>query len=43
MFRTLARPTQELVPEDGTVSAALLPLDLETSKIDYETATFGLG
>lgn len=33
----------ELVPENGVVSAKTLPLDEETSKIAFETATFGLG
>lgn len=29
--------------EDGQVSASKLPLDEETSKVAYQTATFGLG
>lgn len=33
----------ELVPEDGVVAARTLPLDEETSKMAFETATFGLG
>lgn len=34
---------ESLVKENGKVSATTLPLDLETSKIAYETATFGIG
>ena len=29
--------------EDGVVSATKLPLDEETSKVAYQTATFGMG
>jgi len=35
--------SETLVPEDTTVSATVLPLDRDTSKIDYQTATFGMG
>ena len=34
---------EELVLEDGQISAKLLPFDQETSRIDYQTATFGMG
>jgi len=34
---------EKLVPEDGKVSALVLPLDQELSKIKFETATFGMG
>ena len=34
---------EELVLEDGTISAKQLPFDNETSRLDYETATFGMG
>lgn len=35
--------SKDLVKEDGQVSSPALPLDVETSKVAYETATFGLG
>lgn len=35
--------SKDLVKEDGQVSSQTLPLDLESSKVAYETATFGLG
>jgi hypothetical protein len=34
---------EQLVTEDGNVNAQTLPLDKETSKLSYETATFGIG
>ena len=34
---------EKLVTEDGTVSATTLPLDQETAKVKYHTATFGMG
>ena len=34
---------EQLVTEDGKVTAQSLPLDKETSKLSYETATFGIG
>jgi len=34
---------EALVTEDGKVSAQALPLDKESSKVSYETATFGIG
>ena len=34
---------EQLVTEDGNVNAQTLPLDRETSKLSYETATFGIG
>ena len=34
---------EDLVTENGKVAARTLPLDLETSKVAYETATFGIG
>ncbi len=34
---------EELVTEDGQVNAQSLPLDHETSKRAYQTATFGIG
>ncbi|MGB2402875.1 MAG: hypothetical protein ACPIA7_05635 [Akkermansiaceae bacterium] len=34
---------EELVTEDGKVSAKSLPLDQETAKRSYQTATFGIG
>ena len=40
-YRTLGG--EKLVAENGQVAARTLPLDLETSKIKYETATFGMG
>lgn len=33
----------ELPMEDGVVSATKLPLDAETAKAAYQTATFGMG
>ena len=35
--------SEDLVSESGTVAALTLPLDVQASKIAYETATFGLG
>lgn len=35
--------SETLVAEDATVSASVLPLDHDTSKIAFETATFGMG
>ena len=41
---TLRRPAAlDLPAEDGVVSATTLPADRDTSQINYETATFGLG
>ena len=37
------RSEEKLVIEDGSVSATVLPLDESTSRIAYETATFGIG
>lgn len=34
---------ERLFVDDGTRSASVLPLDKETSKRDFQTATFGLG
>lgn len=34
---------EDLVTEDGKVAAQGLPLDKETSKIAFQTATFGIG
>ena len=34
---------EKLVVEDGTSAATELPLDRESSKVKFETATFGLG
>lgn len=34
---------ENLVKEDGTVSATKLPMDQENAKASYETATFGMG
>ncbi len=34
---------EKLVTENGQVAASSLPLDKETSKTAYETATFGIG
>lgn len=34
---------EQLVTEDGNVNAQNLPHDKETSKLSYETATFGIG
>ena len=39
-YRTLG---ENLVTENGKVAALALPLDKETSKVAYETATFGMG
>jgi hypothetical protein len=33
----------KLPMEDGVVSATTLPLDVETAKVAYQTATFGMG
>ena len=35
--------SEELVTEDGKVSATTLPLDKKTAKVKYQTATFGMG
>lgn len=35
--------SETLVTENGKVAAQILPLDKETSKLAYETATFGIG
>jgi len=40
-YRTIGQ--EELVTEDGNITAQALPLDKETSKLAYETATFGIG
>ena len=40
-FKTIGQ--ENLVTEDGKVAAQALSLDKETSKIAYETATFGIG
>jgi len=37
------RGAENLVKEDGKVSATSLPFDKETSTIKYKTATFGMG
>ncbi len=43
MFK-LRRQTADTLPtEDGIVSATKLPADRDSSRIEYETATFGLG
>jgi len=42
MFNSL-RSREKLVLEDGSVSATALPLDESTSRVAYETATFGVG
>ncbi len=34
---------EKLVVEDGKSAATELPLDRESSKVKFETATFGLG
>jgi len=34
---------EKLAKEDGEVSAIKLPLDAQTAKVKFETATFGLG
>ena len=34
---------EELVTENGKVTALSLPFDQETSKRAYQTATFGIG
>ena len=43
MNPTRRTQAEELVLEDGSVSAKTLPLDAKTSEQSYETATFGLG
>ena len=35
--------SETLVPEDGTITAATLPLDKDTSTSEFESATFGMG
>lgn len=34
---------EKLAVDDGTLSTPVLPLDKETSKREFRTATFGLG
>jgi len=34
---------EDLALEDGTVLAHSLPIDRESSRIEFETATFGMG
>ena len=43
MFNLRRQASSILPVEDGIVSATKLPADRDTSKIKYETATFGLG
>lgn len=43
MFNLLRSKSEILPTENGVVSATKLPADRETSKIAFETATFGLG
>jgi hypothetical protein len=43
MNRTRRTGGEQLVIEDGSVSARSLPLDQATSELAYETATFGMG
>ena len=40
-YKTIGQ--EKLVRKDGKVTAQALPLDKESSKIAYETATFGIG
>jgi len=40
-YKTIGQ--EKLVTEDGKVTAQALPLDTESSKIAYETATYGIG
>ncbi len=35
--------SEELVTEDGNISATTLPLDKKTAEVTYQTATFGMG
>lgn len=43
-FSSLQRMwSEDLVKEDRMIAATELPLDKETSKVAYQTATFGLG
>lgn len=35
--------SEDLVKEDGKVSAITLPLDKVTAEVTYQTATFGMG
>ena len=35
--------TSHLPAENGRSDALVLPLDRQTSELDFETATFGLG
>ncbi len=35
--------SETLVNEDGTITAMSLPLDKDTSTVEFETATFGMG
>ena len=35
--------SEQLVTEDGQVSATVLPFDKKMSEVRYETATFGMG
>lgn len=39
----LLRREEKLESEDGKISANVLPLDRSASRIEYETATFGVG
>jgi hypothetical protein len=43
MNPTRQTDSEQLVLEDGSVSATTLPLDAATSQLKYETATFGMG
>ena len=43
MIGYTALNSEALVKEDGKVDAQSLPLDKETSKTAYKTATFGIG
>ncbi len=39
----LIRGSEELVTENGHVSATILPMDQTTAQTKYDTATFGMG
>lgn len=39
----LMSSAETLAKADGTVSATKLPLDARMAKVEFETATFGLG
>lgn len=43
MGSMFARNQEVLVPEDGAVSAKVLPFDQIQAEKVYETATFGMG